>query len=140
VSFVSVHCQTSTHCHCATRMQALIVEEKEDESRMRGAVSRPLRPDEMKGKLISVWQVNELTSASCHPCRPVKHLKVKTVFWEFTTAWCSAGGPTRHSRQPTLSEHDNGGHCPCTSRVLDDTGSLALHDGDARIGCSHQRA
>jgi len=32
-----------------------------------------------------------------------------------------------------LGERDNRGRCPCTFRVLDDAGSLALHDGDARI-------
>ncbi len=33
-----------------------------------------------------------------------------------------------------LGERDDGGSCPCTFRVLDDAGSLALHDGDARVG------
>jgi hypothetical protein len=33
-----------------------------------------------------------------------------------------------------LGERDDGGRCPCSFRVLDDTGSLALHDGDARVG------
>ena len=32
-----------------------------------------------------------------------------------------------------LGERDDGGRCPCTLRVLDNTGSLALHDGDARV-------
>jgi hypothetical protein len=35
-----------------------------------------------------------------------------------------------------LGERDDGGCCPCTFRVLDDTGSLALHDGYARVGRS----
>ncbi len=35
-----------------------------------------------------------------------------------------------------LGERDDGGCCPCTFRVLDDAGSLALHDGDARVGRS----
>jgi hypothetical protein len=33
-----------------------------------------------------------------------------------------------------LGERDDGGRCPCSFRILDDTGSLALHDGDARVG------
>jgi hypothetical protein len=33
-----------------------------------------------------------------------------------------------------LGERDDGGRCPCSFRVLDDAGSLALHDGDARVG------
>ncbi len=33
-----------------------------------------------------------------------------------------------------LGERDDGGSCPCTFRVLDDAGSLTLHDGDARVG------
>ena len=35
-----------------------------------------------------------------------------------------------------LGERDDGGCRPCTFRVLDDAGSLALHDGDARVGRS----
>ena len=35
---------------------------------------------------------------------------------------------------PMLGERDDGGCCPCSFRVLDDAGSLALHDGDARVG------
>ena len=35
-----------------------------------------------------------------------------------------------------LGERDDGGCCPCAFRVLDDTGSLALHDGDAGVGRS----
>ena len=33
-----------------------------------------------------------------------------------------------------LGERDDRRRCPCTFRVLDDAGSLALHDGDARVG------
>jgi hypothetical protein len=33
-----------------------------------------------------------------------------------------------------LGEGDDGGCCPLTLSVLDDTRSLALHDGDARVG------
>ena len=35
-----------------------------------------------------------------------------------------------------LGERDDGGRCPGTFRVLDDAGSLALHDGDTRVGRS----
>jgi NAD-specific glutamate dehydrogenase len=35
-----------------------------------------------------------------------------------------------------LGERDDGGCCPCSFRVLDDAGSLALHNGDARVGRS----
>jgi len=35
-----------------------------------------------------------------------------------------------------LGERDDRGCCPCTFGVLDDAGSLALHDGDARVGRS----
>ena len=35
-----------------------------------------------------------------------------------------------------LGKRDDGGCCPCTFRVLDDTGSLALHNRDARVGRS----
>jgi len=35
-----------------------------------------------------------------------------------------------------LGECDDGGCCPCTFRVLDDMGSLALYDGDTKIGRS----
>jgi hypothetical protein len=33
-----------------------------------------------------------------------------------------------------LGKCDDGGCCPCSFRVLDDAGSLALHDGDTRVG------
>jgi hypothetical protein len=33
-----------------------------------------------------------------------------------------------------FGKRDDGGRCPCSFRVLDDAGGLALHDGDARIG------
>jgi hypothetical protein len=33
-------------------------------------------------------------------------------------------------------ERDDGGCCPCAFGVLDNTRSLALHDRDARVGCS----
>lgn len=39
-----------------------------------------------------------------------------------------------------LCERDDGGRCPCTFRVLDDAGSLALHDGDARVSRSQVNA
>jgi len=39
-----------------------------------------------------------------------------------------------------LGERDDGGRCPCSFRVLDDAGSLALHDGDARVGRSQVNA
>ena len=35
-----------------------------------------------------------------------------------------------------VGERNDGGCCPCTFRVLDDMGSLALHDGNARVGRS----
>ena len=35
-----------------------------------------------------------------------------------------------------LSERDDGRCCPCSFRVLDDAGSLALHDGDTGVGCA----
>lgn len=33
-----------------------------------------------------------------------------------------------------FGERNDGGRCPCSFRVLDDARSLALHDGDARVG------
>jgi NAD-specific glutamate dehydrogenase len=39
-----------------------------------------------------------------------------------------------HETLAVLGERDDRGRCPCTFRVLDDAGSLALHDGDARVG------
>jgi hypothetical protein len=32
-----------------------------------------------------------------------------------------------------LGKRDDGRSCPCAFRVLDDAGSLALHDRDARV-------
>jgi hypothetical protein len=78
------------------------------------------------------------TSASLLPnCQPIKRLKAETVFWEFTTAWHSAGRPTR--RLPLLGERDDEWCCPCTFQVLNDMGSLALHDEDARSFSSQYR-
>ena len=39
-----------------------------------------------------------------------------------------------------LGERDNRGCCPCSFGVLNDAGSLALHDGDARVGRSQVNA
>jgi hypothetical protein len=47
---------------------------------------------------------------------------------------CLSLGREANETFAMLGERDDGGSCPCTFRVLDDAGSLTLHDGDARVG------
>lgn len=47
---------------------------------------------------------------------------------------CLSFGRQANKTLAMFGERDDRGCCPCSFRVLDDAGSLALHDGDARVG------
>ena len=71
-------------------------------------------------------------TSSLPNCRPVKHLKAKTVFCKFTAACCSR---KVNKTLTVFGERNDGGCCLCAFQVLDhDTRSLILHDGGARDG------
>jgi hypothetical protein len=60
---------------------------------------------------------------------------VQILLSSFPRFDCPLLGRQANETLAALGEHDNGGSCPCTFRVLDDAGSLARYDGDATGGC-----